>query len=117
MLGDLLAYGLGCPPSWCATAAAAEAWAVQVIITLCPFAPQIRTDCMAIVTTALAGTTAATHHSRPLARIWCSIAHALGDDVATLVLKQKLVWLPAHKSALAIGEAKLSNGQRLSCND
>ena len=30
MLGVLLAYGLGCPPSWCATAAAAEAWAVQV---------------------------------------------------------------------------------------
>ena len=34
--GDLLAYGLGRPPSWCSTAAAAEVWAVQVILTLCP---------------------------------------------------------------------------------
>ena len=27
--GDLLAYGLGWPPSWCDTAAAAEAWAAH----------------------------------------------------------------------------------------
>ena len=52
--GDLLAYGLGCPPSWCSTAAAAEVWAVQVILTLCPFAPQMHTDCMAIITIAVA---------------------------------------------------------------
>ena len=39
---------------------------------------------------------------------------SVGDDVATLVPKQKLVWLPAHKSAFALGEAKLSNGNRLS---
>ena len=30
--GDLLAYGLGWPPSWCATAAAAEVWALQIVL-------------------------------------------------------------------------------------
>ena len=60
-IGDLLPYELGWAPSWCSTAAA-EVWAVQVILTQCPFPPQMRTDCMAIIATALAGTTVATHH-------------------------------------------------------
>ena len=68
-LGDLFAYGLGWPPSWCSMAAAADAWAVQVVLTECPFPLHMRTDCMAAITTALAGAKAATHHSRPLARV------------------------------------------------
>jgi hypothetical protein len=53
--GDLLAYGLGWPPTWCAIAAAAEVWALQVVLENCPFPPQMRTDCMAILTTARGG--------------------------------------------------------------
>ena len=30
--GDLLAHGLGWPPSWCGTAAAAEAWTLQFVV-------------------------------------------------------------------------------------
>ena len=44
-------------------------------------------------------------------------AQTFGEDVATLAFKDKLVWLPAHKSSSAIGEAKLSNGVRLSSVD
>jgi len=72
---------------------------------------------MSILTTAMAGTKAATHHSRPLARVWVRIAQILGVDVATLVIGGKLVWIPAHKSASAVGESKLSNGDRMSYVD
>ena len=36
---DLLAYGYGGPPSWCTTAASAEAWALQVAIVQSPAVP------------------------------------------------------------------------------
>ena len=42
--GDLLAYGVAWPPSWRATAASAEAWALQVVLENCPFSRDIRTD-------------------------------------------------------------------------
>ena len=116
-LGDLVAYGLGWPPSWCDTAAAAEAWALLEVLTQCPFVPHIRTDCLALLTTAKAGTAGATHHNRPLARIWCRIAHVLDGDVAELVSSGKVVWMPAHKSHTAIGNVHLSNGAALSATD
>ena len=53
--GDVSAYGLGWPPSWCATAASAEAWALQVVLENCPFSLDIRTDCQALITAAVAG--------------------------------------------------------------
>ena len=62
-------------------------------------------------------TKAATHHSRQPARVPVRIAQIIGDDVATLALEEKLVWLPAHKSPTAAGETKHSNGTRLSCVD
>ena len=49
---ELLAYGHGCPPHWCGTAAAAEAWALYVAISLCPAPPQVKTDCLALLHTA-----------------------------------------------------------------
>ena len=115
--GDLLAYGLGWPPTWCATAAAAEAWALQVVLENCPFPPQMRTDCMAILTTARSGSAQATHHSRPLARVWRRIAEVLGVDIAMLLVADRLAWVPAHRSLSAVGEVKLSNGSRLSIAD
>ena len=52
--GDLVSYGLGWPPSWCDTAAPAEAWAMLTVLAQCPFVPPIRTDCQALLTTAMA---------------------------------------------------------------
>ena len=37
--GDLLGNGLGWPPTWVTTAAAAEAWALSVVLELVPFPP------------------------------------------------------------------------------
>ena len=73
---DLIAYGLGWPPSWCDTAASAEAWAMLTVLAQCPFVPPIRTDCQALLTTALAGNASASHRGRPLARVWSKIVHA-----------------------------------------
>ena len=115
--GSLLGYGLGWPPSWCTTAAAAEAWALSIVLTQVPFPPQLRTDCLALLHTARAGTRRATHHSRPLARIWKMIAETIGTDIASLMHNDLLVWLPAHKSLNAVGEVKGSNGKRLSIVD
>ena len=115
--GHLLAYGMGWPPTWCSTAAAAEAWALQVALTQCPFPPQLRTDCMALLTTARYGTTKATHHSKPLARVWRLIADTIDLDISALLLGNKLAWVPAHQTLKAVGEVKLSNGCRLSIVD
>jgi hypothetical protein len=115
--GDLVAYGLGWPPSWCDTAASAEAWDMLTVLSYCPFVPLIRTDCQALLTTALAGNASATHHDRPLARVWSMVAHIVGDDLSSIVNSGKLVWMPAHKSQKAVGVAQLSNGQLLTTID
>ncbi len=115
--GRLLGYGFGWPPSWCATAAAAEAWALQTVISICPFPPAIRTDCQSLLDTARAGTLRATAASKPLARVWRLIADAMGTDVSTLMAGGLLVWLPAHLGHSAIGEVKLSDGSRLTAVD
>ena len=111
--GRLLGYGLGQPPLWCSTAAAAEAWALQTVIGICPFPPAVRTDCQALLHMATAGTQQATKASRPLARIWRRIADTLGTDISMLMTTGLLVWLPAHLSHDAVGEVKLSDGSRL----
>ena len=55
--------------------------------------------------------------SRPLARIWLTIAHLLDGDFAALHSSGRLVWMPAHTSLASVAEVRLSNGQRLSCID
>ena len=93
--GQLLGYGVGRPPTWVGTAAAAEAWALSVLLRLSPEPPPLRTDCLALLLTARSGTAAAVHHARPLARIWQSIAHALDGDITQLATRGLLVWYPA----------------------
>ena len=112
-----MAYGMGWPPSWPETAAAAEAWALQFVTCSCPFMPTVRTDCQTLLTTAALGAGNATHHTRPLARVWSRIAHAVGDDLAEAVSSGRLVWMPAHKSHTAIGETKMGDGTRVSAAD
>ena len=115
--GHLLGYGLGWPPHWVTTAAAAEAWALSTVITLVPFPPQMRTDCLALLHTAREGTDRAIHHSKPLARIWRTIADSMGVDVSELLRNDKLVWFPAHLTHKSVGQVKGSNGARLSAVD
>ena len=115
--GDLLGFGAGAPPPWCTTAAAAEAWALQEVLRQCPDPPQMRTDCQSLLSTIQGGLADAADASRPLARIWLTIAHLLDGDFAALHSSGRLVWMPAHTSLASVAEVKLSNGQRLSCID
>jgi hypothetical protein len=115
--GQLLACGRGTPPHWCATAAAAEAWALLQVFTMLPFPPEMRTDCMALLHTIRGSTIEAGSASRQLARIWRDVADALGGCFKALHEAQQLVWVPAHTTTSAVGEAKLSNGSRLSMFD
>jgi len=115
--GHLLGFGSGRPPARCSTAAATEAYAMLTVLQLNGFTPNIRTDCQSLLTTALAGTTRATSGSKVLARIWKDIADILDEDISVLVRDGKLVWQPAHCSRASVGQAKLSNGARVSPAD
>ena len=111
---SLAAYGHGVPPSWCQTAAAAEAWALQVALAESAFPPKLRTDCQCLLTTAGAGAANATASDKPLARIWTLIAASLDGHVESITERGNLVWMPAHQPMTAIGSVALSNGKLLS---
>jgi hypothetical protein len=88
--------------------------ALHEVVSQAVFLPCMRTDCHALVATAAAGVSKATSPKRVLAGIWNLIARALDGDISRLANHRVLVWMPAHKGARAIGEAKRSDGQRLS---
>ena len=115
--GKLLGCGRGTPPHWCSTAAAAEAWALQFVLLLVPFPPQMRTDCQALLATLQQPVQNATAASRQLARIWVTVASALGGCFKSFAGANQLVWMPAHTGTSSVGEVKLSNGVRLSMVD
>jgi hypothetical protein len=114
---DLVAYGCGRPPSWCCTAAAAEAWALCTALSCCPFVPHLRTDCQSLLLTAAGGAQQATSANRPLARVWGMIASALDGDTTSMVEHKQLVWMPAHQPLSAVGHKELSNGKLLTVVD
>ena len=105
------------PPSWCATAAAAEAWALHMALAESPFPPRLKTDCRSLLVTAGQGTAAAVDASRPLARIWKLIAASLDGNVSAILVNHTLTWMPAHQPVSAIGEKVLSNGKLFSVVD
>ena len=115
--GHLIGFGRGTPPSWCRTAAAAEAWALHVVLSLCPFAPAVRTDCLSLLRVAEEGSARAMAPNKQLARIWCMITGALDGDVASLMRDGQLVWMPAHQTLSSVGEKKLPSGARLTFVD
>ena len=117
---DLLAFGMGCPPLWCrsaAAAAAAEAWALFIALSSTPFPPKLRTDCLSLLRTAEGGLARATAACRPLARLWSQIGTTLDGNICQLTEQGLLVWMPAHQSTAAIGNRALSNGDKLSVVD
>jgi hypothetical protein len=115
--GSLLGYGNGVPPHWCRTAASAEAWALQTVVSLCPFPPEMRTDCLSLLRTAEHGSQDAVHPRKQLARVWQIISNNLDGNLQALTDNQVLVWMPAHQTVGMVGEAKLSNNQRLTLVD
>ena len=106
--GTLVAYAHATPPPWVRTASAAEAWALKLVVSVCPFVPKILTDCMALVNAAQAGVQASTAASRVTARIWNDMSYCLDGDFNHL--RGMLVWLPAHTACETIGSRCKSDG-------
>jgi len=77
----------------------------------------MRTDCLVLLRVARAGLSEATKSSRPLAKIWEGIGHALDGNIQALVDSGALVWMPAHQGLGAIGNSSLSNGRTLTAVD
>ncbi|CAK0821986.1 unnamed protein product [Prorocentrum cordatum] len=108
--GDLVAYGSAVLPPWIRTAAAAELWAVLLVLSIAIVPPSIRTDCRSILSPAIAGTVQATKPTRMLAQVWSRLATVLDGDVSGLAMSGKFTWMPAHGTAAVIGTARRSDG-------
>ncbi|CAK0867119.1 unnamed protein product, partial [Prorocentrum cordatum] len=107
--GDLAAYGCAVPPPWIRTAAAAELWAVMLVLTITLRPPTIRTDCRALLAAAAAGTARATQPTRMLAQVWSRVSTLVDGDISELVSAGKLTWMPAHGNQTVIGTAMRSD--------
>ena len=115
--GDLCAWGWGVPPHWCDSASAAEAWALCHVLKETANPTRIITDCLGLVKTAEQGTAAAITSRKQLARVWSNISGALDGRIDKLISDKVLVWMPAHKSASAIGSVCKSNGSLVTARD
>ena len=91
--GDLIAFGLAVPPPWVRTAAAAELWALLLVVRASGGLPAVTTDCLSLLTAAAAGTDRAGDPGRLMAHVWRQIAAALRVDVAELVNSGSRRWM------------------------
>lgn len=82
--GILVAFGKGCLPEWCTTAAAVEAWALVFTLSIKSFAPRIRNDCQALLIAAWGSVERAVAASRPRARIWTRITACVDVDLGAV---------------------------------
>ena len=108
--GDLVAFGNAVPAPWVRTAAAAELWAVMLVLAYTIKPPQIITDCLSILSAATAGSASAAAPNRLLAQLWVRIAMLLDTDVSVLSTCGYLILMPAHGAAATIGNALRSDG-------
>ena len=107
--GMLLAYVTATPPPWVKTAGAAEAWALLLTLKENPSPPVVLTDCMALLHTTRAGPASAARGKNTDARIWREISEVTGGCYKMLL--DRLVWMPAHTSAVLGNDRVKSNGR------
>ncbi len=115
--GSVLAFGNGRPPGWIIDSAGAECWAYFCVIGMSLFVPHVVADCLGILSMLTLGKTAATLATRPLARVWGLIFHTLDMEVASSLVNNDIVWMPAHGPAQSIGKKLKSNGHPVSAID
>ena len=109
--GALLAFAEARLPATVLTAAAAEAYGLMLATSCSVCTPRVVTDCKSLLTTAAAGAVRATAASRPLAGVWSIIAACVDGDLAQLVARKLLRWIPAHKSLARAGTLCASDGE------
>jgi hypothetical protein len=94
--GTLVGLAKATPPSWVASSAAAEAWALYLTLQEVAILPTIVTDCLGLLRAAEAGFSAATSPKMANARIWKLISELLDGQASQL--HRALIWMPAHTS-------------------
>ena len=104
-------------PTKVRTAAAAEAWTLQVVLAMCPTPPKTITDCLSLLATAERGPQRATAASRPLGGVWRRIAASVDGDTASLVHTRRLVWMPSHATLAAATALCKSDGTFVTTSD
>ena len=96
------------PPAWIETIGAAEAWGIWAVLNCTASRRQIVTDCLSNVLVASQGFGRATSGRATGARVWHLIRHAVDGDCS--VLRQELVWTPAHLKQSEVGTRRRSDG-------
>ena len=115
--GELVALGHGSPPSWIVDSGGAEAWALYMVLSMCPDVPNVVTDYLGIVNTLRDGKDRATSSTRIHARLWQMIHAALDSEEAILTAQRHVVWMPSHGSRNTIGVKSKSDGSIVSAID
>jgi hypothetical protein len=115
--GRLVGYAAGAPPAWATSSAAAEAWAMLVVLQTAASPPRVVTDCLGLLETLQRGREAATAANRPLARLWALTFAALDGQPPEGYVHGPLCWMASHGSRGTVGIATLSDGRAVTFTD
>jgi hypothetical protein len=115
--GRLVGYAAGAPPAWATSSAAAEAWAMLVVLQTAAAPPKVVTDCLGLLETLQRGREAATAANRPLARLWALTFAALDGQPPEGYVHGPLCWMASHGSRGTVGIATLSDGRAVTFTD
>ena len=109
--GRNVATAHGRPPDWAPGILGAELWALLQCATESVDEAPFIIDCKAVQMGAQRGLQWATSPSRPLARAWTPVHHAL--DMA----RRQVIWMPAHCDFQEAGQRTRSDGRKLTTRD
>ena len=84
---------------------------------MCSYFPKVITDWYNLLTFYEAGLASAGASTRPPARLWNMIFPMCDSYTSSQVVNKLLVWMPAHKSASAIGQFFKSDGRSMTAID
>ena len=88
---------------------------MQAVLAMTLQPPIVVTDCLGLLDTAAAGARTATAANSSNARVWAIISEHIDGQLD--LLRKRLIWLPAHQTATAIGHRILSNGREMTAMD
>ena len=113
----VVGYAVGAPPAWATTSAAAEGWALLMVVKASVNPPRVVTDCLGLLDTLERGQEAATGAGRVLARLWALLFSAFDGKPPDGYVHTDLCWMGSHGSRAVIGVARRSDGKLVSQTD
>ncbi len=107
------ASAFGTPPDWIDNMNAAEAWAIQMAITVAVPLAVYTADSLEFVRAMERGKKWVTAAARPNARVWGQLCTVFDSEVDI----ERVRWMPSHKSEAQAGRYLRSDGQRVTLLD